>query len=144
MEPILNIFNIILLLSIIVKVFHDIYTAEEINSNILLTTFCGYIILGMIGFVIFLSIENNHPNSFAGLEEGGTFIDDLFYFTYVSILTIEYGDITLITPLARKATILILLISNFYSIVVMALVIGKYLAYQKTGKTRNKIITNNK
>jgi len=87
----------------------------------------GYISIGLIGFFIFLTIELIHPNSFSGLVLTSTnaeaIAEELIYFSYITLTTIGYGDILPITPLARKAAILIGLVGQMYLVVITAIVV---------------------
>jgi voltage-gated potassium channel len=47
-------------------------------------------------------------------------------------MTIGYGDISPITPIAQKATIFIGLIGQFYLVVLTAIVVGKYINQKST------------
>ncbi len=59
----------------------------------------------------------------ASLTEG------LMYFSYVTLLTIGFGDITPVTALAQKAAILIGLMGQIYLVVITAIIVGKYVQY---------------
>ena len=49
------------------------------------------------------------------------------YYSYITLMTIGYGDILPITPIAQKAAIFIGLIGQFYLVVLTAIVVGKYI-----------------
>ncbi len=72
-----------------------------------------------------------HPNSFEGLYSAtfnaGEFTERIMYFSYITLLTIGYGDILPITPLAQKAVVLIGLAGQFYLVIITAIVVGKYI-----------------
>ena len=72
-----------------------------------------------------MTIEFHQPGSFAGLGPGDQAVNDLFYFSYVTILTIGYGDITPKTWIAKNATVLVGFIGYLYSVVVIALIVGR-------------------
>jgi len=63
------------------------------------------------------------PRFFSNLPDGLRKHQDLQYFGFTTTLTIGYEDITSITVIAKKATILMGLLGNFYSV----FVIGKFL-----------------
>ena len=64
------------------------------TAKIVYAAVCGLLLIGYCGYFLFLAIEFHHPGSFLGLGPGDNSINDLFYFSYVTILTIGYGDIT--------------------------------------------------
>lgn len=91
----------------------------------------GYISLGLLAFFLCLSIEVMHPNSFSGLvydiSANADLLDQLMYFSYITLMSIGYGDILPITATAQKATVFIGLIGQFYLVVLTAIVVGKYI-----------------
>lgn len=109
----------------------QVWKAEFVNKNVIFGLVSGYISLGLIGFFICLSIEMANPNSFQGLMMSNgaleTITEGLMYYSYITLLTIGYGDIIPVTPLAHKAAILIGLMGQIYLVVITAVVVGKYL-----------------
>ena len=49
------------------------------------------------------------------------------YYSYITLLTIGYGDILPVSALAHKAAILIGLMGQIYLVVITAIVVGKYI-----------------
>jgi len=45
------------------------------------------------------------------------------------MLTIGYGDIVPVTPIAQKAAVLIGLVGQFYTVIVTAVVVEKYIRH---------------
>jgi ion channel len=122
-------FFIIVTLEIIRQVWH----AKIVNKNVILGLISGYISLGLIGSLLFISIEMVTPGSFSGIMDTNTGITDtknLTYFSYITLMTIGYGDILPLTLIAKKATILIGLIGQFYLVIITAVVVAKYIRNQ--------------
>ena len=120
-------FYIIVTFEIIARVWN----AKLIERKVILGLISGYVSLGFIGYFIFLSVNLGHPNSFEGIymaEMGSeSYSDGLMYFSFVTLLTIGYGDIIPITQVAQKATIFVGLIGQFYLVILTAITVGKYL-----------------
>lgn len=117
-----------------VEVFRQILSAKQINFNIVAGSFCGFIMLALIGSFMLTIIEVINPGSFSGIDENESFnqkFQDLIYYSFVSILTIGYGDILPTTPTARKASMLLGFIGYFYNIFVIGITVSKFL-YQNT------------
>ena len=96
---------------------------------------CGYICLGFIAFFLFTTIELLEPNSFKGIVMASNQVvlglDSLMYYSYITLMTIGYGDIVPVTPIAKKAAIITGLMGQFYMVIVTAIVVGKYLIHNK-------------
>mgnify|MGYP000869267220 FL=1 len=80
---------------------------------------------------MFYTIELVNPNSFSGLVFNPNIereiTEQLLYFSYVTLLTIGYGEILPISSLAQKAAILVALLGQFYLVILTAIVVGKYI-----------------
>jgi hypothetical protein len=117
--------------AVTLEIIKQVWSAKLVNKNVILGLISGYISIGLIGFFIFLTIELIHPNSFSGLAltsaNPEAITEELMYYSYITLTTIGYGDILPITPLARKAAILIGLIGQMYLVVITAIVVGKYI-----------------
>ena len=94
----------------------------------------GLLLIGYSGFFLFLLLESFQPGSFRGPDPGGVSLQDLFYFSYISLMTIGYGDITPVSWAARNATVLVSLSANIYSLVVIASIVGRTFASRPVQK----------
>lgn len=111
--------------SIMFEVFRQIAHAQMFTTKFIYAAVCGLLLIGYCGYFLFLTIELHHPGSFSGLGPGVVAINDLFYFSYVTILTIGYGDITPKTWIAKNATVLVGFTGYIYSTIVIALIVGR-------------------
>ena len=111
------------------EIIKQVWNTSIINKNVILGLISGYISLGLIGFFVCFSIEIAAPNSFQIVPTSfsETLTESLMYFSYITLLTIGYGDILPVAPLAHKAAILIGLMGQFYLVIITAIVVGKYL-----------------
>ncbi len=119
------------------EIIKQVWSSQQVNKTVIYGLISGFISLGLIGFFLFLSIELAHPDSF----QGGLLIsqnihpevitEQLMYFSFITLMTIGYGDILPLTPLAQKATILIGLIGQFYLVIITAVVVGKFINQSK-------------
>jgi hypothetical protein len=122
------IFNIIVTWNIIKQVWQE----KEVDSKMILGLISGYISLGFLGFFLFMSIELSYDNAFTfSLLEGGQNFefdsDNILYYSFITLLTIGYGEITPIIPIAQKAAVLVGLMGQFYMVIITGVVIEKYI-----------------
>lgn len=118
-------------ITITYELFSQIIKSKEIKLNIIIAAFNGYLLLGLIFSFLYTLIEAFHPGSIKGLSPGIQGLPDILYFSYITQLTIGYGDILPVAQLAKKIAVLQGLVGQFYLVVVMAILIGKFLAGKK-------------
>jgi hypothetical protein len=76
---------------------------------------------------LFVFIDLWQPQSFANVVSGPGNVQSLNYFSFITLLTVGYGDIVPVSNVARKATILLGLVGHFYDVFVISVIVGKYL-----------------
>ncbi|MEM9981640.1 MAG: ion channel [Bacteroidota bacterium] len=113
------------------EIIKQVWESKEVNKNVIFGLISGYISLGLVGFFVCLSIEIASPGSFEGLKatinEPRYFVERLMYYSYITLMTIGYGEIIPVTSLAQKAAILIGMLGQFYLVILTAVVVGKYV-----------------
>jgi len=115
-----------------VQIIRQVWYAERVGKNVIFGLMSGYISLGLIGFFVCLSIELMVPGSFQGsllvdAERTELLAEELMYFSFITLMTLGYGDILPITVLAQKAAIFIGLVGQFYLVIITSVVVGKFL-----------------
>jgi len=111
-------------ITLLSELIRQIFKSKVITRNVLLGAFSGYIMIGIIGYFVFRIIFLTKPESFAIPEYSK---QDLLYFTFITLTTIGYGDISPITDPARNFAIILGLVGQFYNSVIIAIIIGKFL-----------------
>lgn len=127
--------NFLFYATITIEIIKQIWNATLVSKNVVIGLMSGYICLGLMAFFMFSFVEFTNPGSFQGLLITGqditTKIDSLIYFSFITLLTIGYGDIIPITPVAQKVAILVGLIGQFYIVIITAVVVEKYIHHSK-------------
>lgn len=115
------------------EIITQVWKSKKVTRGVIFGLMSGYISLGLVGFFICMSVEIIEPDSFSGLvsqqlnNEGNG--DDLMYFSFITLLTIGYGDILPVSQLARNASVIIGLLGQFYLVIVTAVVVEKYIRH---------------
>ena len=116
------------------QIIRQIWLIDEVNQKVIIGLISGYISIGLLGFFMFLIIELISPGSYGGLGiteiEPGKTMDSILYYSYITLLTIGYGEIYPISSVAQKASILLGLMGQFYLVIITAVVIEKYIRYR--------------
>ena len=128
---VISFFYLCLFASISYEVFREMYKAEVVNRKIVYAAVCGILLLGYCGFFIFSAIEYFTPGSFYGISSGSDGMNDLFYYSFISVMTVGYGDITPITWSAKNATIIVNIVSYVYSLIVVSIIVAQFTSYNR-------------
>ena len=121
-----------------------IFTTEEVTNDTIFGSVCIYILMGISFSFIFALVEHFIPGSFthtvqAGLpgandiEKIDAGFSSFFYFSFVTLTTVGYGDIAPLSELARHASILEGLIGQFYLTVLVARIVSIQLVSEGKG-----------
>jgi len=104
--------------------FADLYFERRWNMESVYAIFSGFILLAFAFGFILMILNNNYPVSIKGIEAGAS-ISDYVYFSFITLMTIGYGDITPYSELAKKIVVIAALVGHFYTVFITALIIGK-------------------
>ena len=69
------------------------------------------------------------------ISSGRELIEPLMYFSYITLMTVGYGDMLPVSALAQKSVILVGLTGQFYLVIITAVVVGKYISAAKGTKS---------
>jgi len=110
--------------------FKDLMRSRKITGSVIIGAFAGYFMIGVICFFIYAFLDNAYPDTISVdmQSEGG--IDDMLYFSFITLTTIGYGDFSPISNLGQKIAILEGLIGQFYIAIVMAILVGKFISHK--------------
>lgn len=105
----------------------SIIQSKEVNLGIIFGSIGGYLIIGILGGFWMSLIDLLQPYSFS--QEFPQLQNyDYFYFSFVSMTTLGYGDILPQTPPAKSVIILLTLLGQLYLTILVALLVGQFLA----------------
>ncbi len=116
------------------EIIKQVWFITDVGKDLIMGVISGYICLGLVGFFIFMAVEILHPGSFHSSLFADSYTinqksDSLLYYSYITLLTIGYGEIVPITTAAQKAAIFLGLVGQFYLVILTAVTVGKYINY---------------
>ncbi len=115
----LTIFYIIFYTFIFWEVMRQITLTKEVRLNVVIGSFCGYLLLSMMVVFVFILVELLHPDSFHGL--GGDLAlkyNQLVYFSFITLTSIGFGDIYPINDSSRLTVAFLGMLGQFYMVAV--------------------------
>lgn len=103
------------------------FGSRTINLNQIIGAICVYLLAAYLWAILYTVIELALPGSFAGVAGGSTtggLFAELTYFSFVTIASLGYGEITPLLPIARTLAMLEAVFGQFYIAVLVASLVG--------------------
>lgn len=103
---------------------------NEINPNRIIGAICIYLMLGIMWGGAYAMVEYLRPDSFSGSADvlSPGLGPDWVYYSFVTITTLGYGDITPLTPTARALSVAEAITGQFYIAVLVAGLVSAYIS----------------
>lgn len=124
----LTIFFILYYAFIFIEVMRQITKAREIRINVIIGSFCGYMILSLVALFSYLFIELNFHGSFHGITQNNIsqVYNELSYFSFITLTSIGFGDIYPITDMSRLVVAFFGMAGQFYMVAVVGIIISRF------------------
>ena len=118
---------------------------RRVSGDAIFGAVCGYLLLGIIWSLLYSAAETASPGSFrlpetkrspavAARPDRGTFA----YYSFITLATVGYGDVTPLTPLARTLAWMEAVAGQFYLAVLVAGLVGLAVTHALTNQTNNE------
>ena len=124
-----NVMPLLLLVLSFVYVFKSILQTDEVDLDTVLSAISGYILIGLAFGILFFILEVVIPGGFT-IEENLSYYKAM-YFSFVTMSTLGYGDITPISDSARALVIVTTLFGQFYMAIIVGIIVGKFISSKK-------------
>lgn len=112
-----------------------LFTEGPIDANRILGAIAVYLLIGLIWAVVYSAVNELDPGAFNGTEPGEWRHNfaELVYFSYVSLTTLGYGDISPDTPFTRFLVYLEAIFGQLYLAIMIAGLVGIRIAHATSG-----------
>jgi len=119
-------------------ILRDVLTHEEVTLETLAGSCCVYLMLGILWGHTYALIEVASPHSFsftqAGAEDAVGVGVEMIYYSYVTLTTLGYGDMTPLSSSARIFSAMEALVGQLFVAVLIAHLVGMHAASKHTRK----------
>lgn len=118
------------LLVAITFTLRQVVFGTELDTNRLVGAICVYLLLGVIWALFYSLIDLAVPASFEGIGEGTSkgLNSDWLYFSFVTLTTLGYGDITPLSATARSLAYMEAIAGQFYVAILVAGLVSAYIS----------------
>jgi hypothetical protein len=128
-EHVKNLFGMLFMLYLIILFLEHFFRQDEINREVIFGALVVFLLMGLMWGYGYTLLEHLQPGSFnhpAGLSELDLGAFD--YFSFVTITTLGYGDITPVSAPARAMVMVQAVIGQVYLAVLVAWLVGINIA----------------
>ena len=120
----------------IIQILIFIYSQKKVTTDLIVGAVIVYLLMALAWSFIFGVVESMHPGSFSVPEvEGISTSRSFLYYSFVTLTTLGYGDITPVTSLARSLCILEAVIGQLYLVVQVAWLVGVHVSQSMLKKS---------
>jgi hypothetical protein len=105
-------------------ILSHIFREKEVTEDLITGAVCAYMLIGILWTFVFYFVELAHEGSFAQANPALHDIGPFFYFSFVTLATLGYGDIVPLTGPARSLAILEAVTGQLYLAITIARLVG--------------------
>jgi voltage-gated potassium channel len=116
----------------VVAILRTIHREKTVSADSVHGAFCGYLLVGLLFGHLYRCLETLFPGSFHGNEILAAHLQDeerrhflLVYFSFITLTTVGYGDITPASEATRGLAVIEAVLGQFYLAVLIGELIGK-------------------
>jgi hypothetical protein len=124
------------------ELLHFIFRAPRVNSEVLCAGISGYLLLGILWMVAYALVSRLVPGSFAfnvGTASAGPLqYFDAYYFSFITLSTVGYGDITPASHVARTLAMTEAMTGTLYMAVLISRLVALYSSQGPKPQVRNE------
>ena len=116
-------------------VIGQVLFSGPVDSNKIVGAICVYLLLGLIWALCYLLIAQLVPGAYNGLEQAPWYenFSAVAYYSYVTLTTLGYGDISPVVPIARFLVYMEAITGVLYMAILVASLVGIRLSNIRVG-----------
>jgi len=119
-------FGTILYFYIVILLVKNLLSQRVITANLIYCAISIYLLIGILWAGVYVVLEGISPGSFSGLSKN----TDLVYFSFVTLTTVGYGDVSPLSILAKRLAIFEAAMGGIYMAIIIAMIVGRYMSLQ--------------
>lgn len=123
-------FGVVFFAYVVAQLIRFILHAPRVDTNVLCAGVSGFLMLGLAWAPLYLLISRLNPAAFNLPAAQGATLDgfNAFYFSFVSLCTVGYGDITPVSRGAKMVAVLEAITGLFYMAMLISRLVSVYSA----------------
>ena len=131
-RPVFMVAALLFIVFVVVQLLRFVLRAPRVNSEVLCASIAVYLLLGLTWAFAYVLTAEARPTAFAFnvAPEAGQTMDSqsAFYYSFVTLSTVGYGDITPVSRIARMLSVMESMTGSLYVAVLIARLVSLYSA----------------
>jgi len=127
---IVHVFVVIFLVLIAGTMLSHVFKDEVVTGEKVSAAICVYLFIGLVWAFLFSLTHHLRPESFR-IEN--PVLSDFVYYSFITLSTLGYGDITPLSPSARALSYVEAITGQIYLTVLVARLVGLHIVHSKEG-----------
>jgi len=103
----------------------------DIDGNKILGAICLYLLMGLIWAVLYTLVQLSFTDAFTNISNNNawfTLFPEFIYFSFVTITTLGFGDISPLLPVSRFLVYFEAIVGQFYLAILVASLVGSHMS----------------
>ena len=114
-----------------ISILSNIMKVKKVTADTIFGSICVYLLLGTLWAIVFGLIEISTPGSFnLGDDSALVFNYKFIYYSFVTLTTLGYGDITPVLPAARTLSSLEAVTGQLYIAILVARLVALHIMHE--------------
>jgi hypothetical protein len=121
--------GLVLIAFVVANLLRFVLRAPSVNAEVLCGSISAYLMLGIIWTIAYWLVDQLTPGAFAfnsGVEGQSMRGFNAFYFSFITLSTVGYGDITPVSKVARMLAAMEAMTGLLYVAVLIARLVAIY------------------
>jgi hypothetical protein len=130
----------------VVIILRSIHKEASVSADAIYGAICGYLLIGLAFGHLYCLTECLNPEAFRGIEQFSMplQVEDrhhllLTYFSFVTLTSVGYGDITPRSGPTRSLAVVEAMVGQFYIAVLIGELIGKRVSQAVSGRSSDSV-----
>jgi len=124
-----RIFGVLFFAYAAINILRIVAKSEEVTSETIFAAIVAYLLIALMWAFLYMILERVSPGSFSFPEKGFRGESMRFeYFSFITITTLGYGDITPVTDKATALALIEAVVGQIYLVVLVAWLVGMHVS----------------
>ncbi len=110
------------------RIIRFVFATRNVTWEVISAALVGYLLLGTMWGFCYAVIEHNMAGAFKLPTNAGHGSSSFFYYSFITLTTVGYGDITPVSGMARSFSMLEGIVGQCYMAVLVARLVGLQVA----------------